>query len=549
MDRRLLVLALFSALFLTACGSGDRVDFDAQYSDSGLIPEDYLPADVSMVVSYSLQDDKQFESVQSLEKQLEDHGRFSRTVSSSLDTQFTGAGLDYERDLQAAFGDQFRLLYAVRSDGDKVDAFTVVTLNDPDQLLQSFDALVETKKLEKKELSDRTVYLNSESAFYATLFDDLLLVASDPDLLMTMTDASNEDTLWSSSVYQDALNDVGSEFVLYGAVFPQNYPQSNGSTLALSSMASIADHQVFVMRADEEGLAFDLSTQINKEQAKKAGLALDTVPHEKAYLYDEVPAKGLVAYFESYGLQESFEQTNGLGAESSPFQALATWEQNYFGMDFGDEFLGFWDRGYSLALHDTGGVVPGISVYVDVSSDLEHAKEFLNKLDGQMTGLYQVYKAALPDAVTKDTVMVDGNELTRIQLDLSSVPRKEDSPLPAVVMAAPIQIIYGLMRDDRLLVSTASVWGDSEESVASSELYSSLSEKLTGVDEGLIVVDAEALADFFGMFRSLREQLNLQVSDQVTGLEDFLQGFSGAIAESHTNTYESRFSGYLMLAQ
>ena len=52
----------------------------------------------------------------------------------------------------------------------------------------------------------------------------------------------------------------------------------------------------------------------------------------------------------------------------------------------------------------------------------------------------------------------------------------------------------------------------------------------------MILLDARGIADFAGTLRALREQLNLQVSEQALQLEDVLEGFLGAVAKSKTET-------------
>ena len=132
-------------------------------------------------------------------------------------------------------------------------------------------------------------------------------------------------------------------------------------------------------------------------------------------------------------------------------------------------------------------------------------------------------------------------------MDLAAVPRSTESPLPTVVTASTIQLVYGI-KEDRLLISTASDWNFEGTTVAESDLYQKLNQKLEGVSEGLVLVDAKGVADFVGTLRALREQLSLEVSEEALSLEDFLQGFLGAMAMSETKAYESHFGGFLMLA-
>ncbi len=544
------VFSLFLVLFtltLSACGGNDS--FEEQLSDEGLTPELYLPGDVGMVLSYSLRNDDQRAAVEALQDKMEGQD-FTQTVAESFNAQFSQAGLDYEKDLMPAFGESFRWIYAARPGQETTEVFSITTLEDAAQLLEAFDTLAEAGAFEKKILSERDVYISEEDAFYVTVYDDLLFMASDAQNLVDMVEQKEKDSLWAQDLYQEAIGNFGEEFILYGLLFPQNYSEDAGlATLSITDVAAVIDYQSLVVSADVKGLRFDVNVQANKEKAQAAGFSFDAVPRAEPYLYEEVPSEGLMAYLESYGLKQTLEEADKLeGGEGSLDQLRVTF-RNYFGMDFDEEFMSFFDKAYAFALHENGGLLPGISFLVDVSSDEEHAQELINKLDGQISGLTTVFQESLPDAIQKDTVMIGEFEYSRVVFDLSSIPRTADSPIPSVITAGPIQLIYGTS-DERLLISMAQVWEEEMgDSVADSVFYKNLDAELGGADQGLILLNADGLAGFLETLRALREQLGLEVSDQTLQMEAFLDQFYGAIARSETGAYSSTFTGYLMLAE
>jgi hypothetical protein len=318
---------------------------------------------------------------------------------------------------------------------------------------------------------------------------------------------------------------------------------------SLSDIPSIIDHQTLVVRAEDTGLQFQAFVNANKSKAKEADISFDQIPHAAPYLFEEVPSADLLGYFESFGLKQALQEAEKLGSGDT-LTALRDNARSYLGMDFDEDILSFLDKGYALALHANGeGLFPGITVYVDVSSNPEKAKELMDKMDGQLSGLIAVFEASLPGAFVKDTVDINGETLTRIRIDLSAIPRGEDSPLPAAITDSPIALIYGI-EGERLILSTASVWEASDSTMISdSSLYQNLSGRVEDADEGLILLDAQGLAGFAANLRALREQLALQTSDGASTVEDFLKGFEGLIAQSHSNAYDSVFSGYLELVK
>lgn len=545
--RNLLFAVLSLSVLLTACGNkGEQA---VHFSDEGLIPEAYLPADLGMVVSYSTRDPEQFKAIQTIEQKLGDSDRVSRTASETLDTQLGDVGLDFERDLQPAFGDQFHMVYGVRpTEGDEPENFAVITLTDPGKMESVLKTLVENEQISEKKLSNIEAYVKEDSNIFLTVYKDLLFMTTSGENLVAMTEQDEDESLWKSDLYEETLSEVGSDYLLYGVMYPSTYSGdlSLPAGFSVSDIPSVVDKQVVVVRAEEEGLSFDAWVNANKEKAKEAEIAFDVVPRSEPYLFEEIPAEGLMVYFESYGLAQTFAQARTLGDDTQTVEQLEQFTQNYFGMDF-EDLMSFLDKGYALTVHDNGNaVIPGITLYVDASSNAEQAEDFVSKLDGQLSGLMMIAEQVLPGAIVKDTVKWGEEDFSHIKLDLTSLPQSEESPLPSALTSNSLELVYGV-KDERLIISTLSNWGEGE-SVADSELYKALSGKTTDEDEGLILLDANGIAKFVSTVRSLQEQLGPTDTQSTLDVEEFLDGFLGAIAQSKTGKYESHFSGFLMLA-
>lgn len=548
-----LVLALVAVLALSACG-GDK-EFGAHSSSDGLMPEAFLPGDAGIMFSYSLQDDDQFSAVQAMESGLSDDGKLSRTIVESLNAQFEDVELSYEDDLLPAFGEQFRLAFASRpnsSDPDgEAEAFIVSTLADPDMMTELLDGLVEDSSLEMKRLSDLDAYVDEKGDFYASVYGDLLFVANSPEGLVAMPEyGEGEDSLWESEQYKDGLEEIGSDYVFYGMIFPDVFSGDVElpAGLGLNSLPSITERQAFVVRAEDKGLAFDALVKADQDSAEEAGVSFDTIPRAEPYLFEEVPSDGLMAYIESYGLQQTYTYKTATSGDDA-YQGIADFFRAYFAMDFEEDILSFLGQGYVFALHQNGiGVVPGITFLADVSDDVEGAQAFVDKFGEQMSGLMLVLETALPGAVAMETTEIMGEEFNAIRVDLTAVEQTGESPLPALVTDSEISLAYGMI-GERLLITTALVWEeDGIEMIGDSSLYQNLSDEIDGLDEGLVLIDAQNAASFVSSLRALREQLDLGVDESSIDFEEFLEGFMGAIASGSTDSYSGRFGGFLMIA-
>ncbi len=543
--RHILFAVLSLSLLLTACGN--KGDLAVQFSNEGLIPEAYLPADLGLVVSYSTRDAEQFSAVESMGKALGDEDRVSRTASETLDTKLGDVGLDFEEDLKPALGDQFRMIYGVRpvKDGDP-ENFAVVTLEEPSKMTDVLSKLADEDQLSFKKLSELDAYIKEDSGLYMAVKDDLLLVASSGENLVTMSEMEEDSSLWGSEAYQDTLESIGPNYLLYGVMYPSVYTDdlSLPAGFSVSNIPEVVDQQVMVVRAEADGLAFDAWVNADKQKAKEAEIAFDAVPRSEPYLFKEVSSDGLVAYYESYGLAQTFEEARKLGDDTASLEKAEQFTQSYFGMDF-EDLMSFMDKGYALVVHKNSGVIPGITLYFDVSSDKENAQAFIDKVDSQLGGLLLIAQSAMPGAITKDTTTWGDAEFARIKVDLTSLASAE-SPLPSGLTANAIELVYGL-DDDRMVISLANNWDSEGEMIDQSELYKNLSAKITEQDEGLILVDARGLADLFKQFQSLQGSTPTS-TEQAENVEKFLEGFLGAMAQSKTDKYESHFGGFLMLA-
>ena len=546
--RRNLFFALSLTVLLTACG--DKADLSVQYSDSGLIPEVFLPGDVGLVVSYSTRSDEQYNAIKALEANLGDAGRISETASQSLDAQLGTVGLDFERDLKPAFGERFRMVFAIRPTDNDPENFTVITLEEPEKMTAVLTTLSDAGQLTYKKLSDIEAYVSSDATVYLTIHEDLLFVASTPEDLVAMTEQDEDSSLWNADLYKETLDEVGPDYALFGVMYPSLYGEDLSllAGFSVSDIPEVVDKEVVVIRAEEAGLRFEAWVNANKSKAKEADISFDSVPKSEPYLFGEIPSDGLLAYFESYGLAQTFATASERGDDTESLDKMKEATRNYFGMEL-DEIMSFLDKGYAMSLHQNGNSpIPGITIYVDTGSNPANAKTFVDKLDGQLSGLLLLAETYVPGALTKDTVAWGESTFSRFKLDLNAAAQLSGGTLPEDLTDNTIELVFGV-QNDRLVFSTATGWDSEAETIADSTLYKDLDAQLSEQKEGLILVDAQGLSEYLKKLQSLSGELDSEKAAQLTSAEDFLSGFVGLMARSQTEAYESHFGGFLMLAK
>lgn len=498
---------LLSTLILSACFFGQKGE---GRSENGLLPEGFLPKDTSVILSYSLLDKEQFEAVSALGDRFD---------SKKQIQDYSGTQFNVDLDLEEALGDQFKMVMGLRNvdASDEADLFMVYTLSHPDKLQKQLDELVESEDLTEKKLSSITAYVEEDEHFYAALDQDVLLVANSAENLVSMSSQKEKDSLWANAEYQDALKALTE---------PQIFTLFSLENLAT---ADLVDQQIIAARAEADGFKI-----YGKSQLKEGASIL----HEPAYLFKEVPAKGMMLYVESNALADTLATSEN--AEKTV--------QSYLALD--SELADFLNKGYVMSLHQNSeGAFPGISFFADVSEDPKAAQEALSSIEVQIQNMKVFLDSFLPGAAEEGETEIGGASFKTLSLDFSNL-EEEDAvlPLPSAITDSVIQIAYGIF-DGRLLITTADVWGEEGESISETDLYKKLSKKMDS-NEGLVLLDSQGILDYLDELEVLRNSLGLSTEDsQATGdqLQSLLSEFEGGILSGKTKGLESEFSGFLLL--
>lgn len=532
-----------SAVLFAGCSTKKTANPSEYSSDLGYIPESFIPKEVGMTFGYQVKGDTNNEP-------------FLDYLSEQLDSQLSEDGsLNFEEDILPALGEEFRMSFgSLPSEVEgETRAFLAATLEDAEAMENVLETLVDSGQMDFTKLNKADVYVSSDGGFYAGLYEDVLLTSSSAEDILFMLDLKDEESLWSNEEYQAALVDVGADALLHLVLFPGNFSDEEAvAGITGAGFPNVIDYQALAVNTGEDGYLFDVYIVADEEEAAELGFAFDAVPSSKPYLSKEMPADDLMLYFESFGLQQSFELASALEGDSNQFAGLEDFFRAYFSMDFEEEVLSFWDKGYALAVQKNGeGVVPGVSLLIDVSSDKELAADFLTKLDGQIGGLMFLFEASLPGAVTKGKATIAGAEFDLLDVDLTALEgfNTGHAPLPTSVTSSVIRLAYGMLSDDRLLITTAKVWEEEFVTLEDGDLYKTLAPELGKLSEGLVFLDAQELSGYASSLRSLREQLELGVADTALGLEDILAMFEGGILASESSATRTHFGGFLKLSE
>lgn len=558
--RFLPVFGLFTVMLgLSGCGDKGLGFEEANRSAGGVLVERALPEDTWMVMSFSTLDEDQrvrFRTVS--EKMTQNPIAFRDSLLSGVDDNLASVDLSYVADIAPALGeDGFRFVMGI-SKGDDGLAVTQggVTLEQPDRGRSLLEVMEARGRFLKKTTESRTVYFNAvasetgKNVFYFTLYEDVLLWASDEDELVEMADLLDSEggvSLLDKPSFREVMDDLpaSSLFMLYldsAAIQAERRTalEAKGSvTEAMpSSVASYLAGQGIALKATAEGLDFRGIAIGDRATIDADDFSFDRLKAGKTYLYRDMPAQDLAVYLESHNFAEALLRQLG-GAGLSSLSAL--------GLDPSTLDLSkLFGRGYALALHRNNEILPGLTLMVDVSKGRATATQVLDRLDEQISGLVALLEfqggTALSGALTREAAQIDGEAFSIVRLNVDKVMRlyAQDGTfvLPDQVRGKDVVLLYGITKDDRLLLSTYEGWlNDPRVMLADDPIYTSTVEVLDEFKEGVVYADFDQLQNFvetFGAFRKAlgadAARIHAEEAAALAAIEDDLNAADAALS-------------------
>lgn len=515
---------LASSFLFSGCIGGPSFA-EVHSSGDGYLLEEVLPADTWFTFSISTLDDEQQSFLQDfVAKFSDDPNAFRDEILSGIDENLASIDLSYMSDIAPIIGaDGVRFMLALSAgNSDEPVTHAVITLRDPEKARGLFDVLEAEGRFVRKVVNGYDLYFNvyaadqGQDVFYFAIYDDLFLIANNDDELAEMLDlakSKGDQNLWAKDVYQAVIRELPVKHV--GMIFMDgNYLAAKQagdlSGMALSNdMIPYLAGQGMAFVATDKGLEISGIALGDRAKIDEAGASLDELKAQSRYLADDILGANLGIYLESYNLGKSIK--NQVGADN----ALIASYLSLFGLDPSIDFESFLGEGYSLALHDNGGFLPGLTIMADVSGDTEPAQTLIDNIDAQISGLlgvFQMQGGTIADAVSKQEVEVRGATFDQIHLDLDSLMGVYDTSgtfnLPEELKGQSANLIYGITNDNRLIISTYDGWlEDSYLMLGDTDNYKEVSKYLSKYKEGIMYIDFEPLAEFISTFTAFRDAL------------------------------------------
>ncbi len=542
---------LASSFLLSGCLGGSSFT-EAHQSSAGYLIEETLPSDTWFSFSVSTLDEGQKTYFQNFIGAFsENPDDFRNMLLSGIDENLSTVDLSYIDDIQPILGEEgLRFMFAL-SDGDLEPIMHAgLTLSDPEKAENLFEELIEEGRFVRKVVKDYDLYFNvyaeqeGEDVFYFAVYEDLLLIANDDDELAEMLDlakSKGDYSLWSKDIYQAVIQELPTEHV--GFMFmdgeyladKRGGADFSGMSLSEGMMPYIAG-QGMAFLAGPEGVQIRGIALGDREKIDADDVSLDELQAKKSYLAKDMPGANLGAFIESYDLAAALERQ--LGEESAGMMAAYL---AFLGLDPTVDLGEFLSEGYAIALHANSSALPGLTIMIDISDGIEVAEELMTNIDAQITGLlgvFQLQGGTIADALSKEEIEIGGREFDKIQLNLDALMGVYDTSgafeLPSEIQGQTVNLIYGITKDHRLVISTYEGWlEDPKLMLASTNNYEAVKDYLKGYKEGMMFVDFGEVLDFVDAFEAFRDALSSDSSLLATAseLEDMAVSADAVIEE------------------
>lgn len=249
-------------------------------------------------------------------------------------------------------------------------------------------------------------------------------------------------------------------------------------------------------------------------KAEETGLNLDNltigggIGSAKTYLYKKLPAGQFLLFSESHSLGKIILEQITPELKSN----FTSDVKKYTGLDFEKDLMPFLDRGFAFEVHDSGSLIPAISLFIDANSAPEKAQAVVKMLDETIPRLAATINAAVVSSEGKSIIETGkfkwGTLGAVIKVYLDRVPQDKFN-IPALkYFSQPVEISYGIAPENLFFISLLPDFEKtfaSADKIESSPLFKS-AEKLNAAADGITLLDGNNVLVFVERFFAIAQK-------------------------------------------
>ncbi|MFA5829942.1 MAG: DUF3352 domain-containing protein [Candidatus Gracilibacteria bacterium] len=512
-----------------------------------------------------------------------------------LDQALSAYGVTYAADLKPILGDKVHFMVGMRSfpqpssGGQGVmDMELVMPILDVEKVDQVARKLANNNGALQDNYRGVTFFQKGGTKIFITRLGDALVVTNSLEGLKSTIDRYQDvsASLLDNEFYQKSLAqmpaNVGFMFVDPKGVSPAMYGGSQvGGQAATQASTSYLDEEkyfqalqgmYYAFSAEPNGLRI-LGREFGDAQVLKNNkINFLTLPHSDPYLYKKIPVDKALMYVENSDLKSLLNIELAVFEKMYKVADLKGKIQQFFaskGLDFEKDVLSFLDKGNSFVWRDSGNFMPNLAFYVDASSNPAGAQKTVDALhiflQEVITQLGQKYKNIVQGFVFEDGILADGSKVHVLRFKSEGLESKSSSPLTQLLLNTPLELWYGVSKDNLAFVAFYPHF-DQDFEVNAKTLANDADFKDTQTAMGkslsnFVYFSPKVVAQYISHFGDIGAIMGTASSDPSIGaansaqvkadqlvLESYFKPFKGIIFNSKAvSESEIDFSGYVLV--
>lgn len=590
-------------LAVAGCQSGNYSGPSALKTSQGVVAEAFLPKDSLMLMKVGSSDSGQQKGFDTLLARFpkEASEGFKQGMIDSFNEELTKYKMSYEADLKPVIGDHFQMLMSfagmpVQAQGSPEMNIPhigfVIQIGDSAKAEAFLNKMADNGVFKKETYGAHVLYHDEKGGGYAVLVKDALFVSGsledakaglDRYAAFEKNPAASNDTgsMVQDAFYQKALAkvpaSVGFAYInvqkLFGIIY--NDPTATEeSKQVLNQMAGgkeIIDalqSEIFGLTAEDKGFRIFGNVFGDEALLKKANFNFDMFGKHDPYLYQKLPSEKAIVYSEGYGLKQildyDFKIWNDIPEMKQGIDNMKQFFQGA-GLDFDNDVLALFDKGFAFVLQDSGSLIPSIGLYSDVSGHSEGGQKLMAKLDELFMGLIALgnKQAAAgstaagktPDIFIHSTAEVAGGKAYKVTLNVDELAKLQGSTAPSPVFALlkDLQLWYGVTNDNMAFVTLYPGFDKAYagKTLSQDETFKTTMAQLHATHNGFTYLSPESLITYLDKVMAL---IPLATSDSgstdaYNSMRAYIQPVKGIIFGSDASTSEATIDGFASIAQ
>lgn len=481
-----LSLSLLSILLLSSCSmfGGNKPNpeqtlkkFEEQsQSAQKVLPEQYLPKNLILLASVSINDSETKENLDNLLKKFPGVEELKEAFWKGFRESSGEKAAEMEKDVRDLFGDTERLVFGVELENEQPVVHLAFVMKGTDVLNRLQDKLVKEAQFKEETKNGLKMLMNTDKGVYMSLKNDVLFVTSNSGALDKDLGRQPADSIYADMMFKQTLGALEFPALAYGYVLPGDAVKIIVAKAKDPKIKQAFDNDSFKILkalgasvvAQKDGLSLRFYEAGDKEVMDKAGFKFSTVkrPDNQPWLVSRLPDNQILFFEEAYNIRDALKSSFALNQTGMTPQAQETLKtvkamvESATGLDLEKDLLDLLDKRILFALqYEKNNFMPALTILFDIAGHENSAEKVVGTLDKNIdVFLAQIKQSGAPaNLLTKESVGIGGAKLQRLKVNVQDMLLDNPNIPPQAregLKNLKIEFSYGITDKKEMILTT-----------------------------------------------------------------------------------------------